>query len=83
MDSNDVDRNPIPNMVGGLVGLTPGVGVGSTHGRVVVGLVGGVANPDEQQPLIDDDAHQLGRDEQSTSGRKLQGASKKVRVDQG
>jgi hypothetical protein len=81
-DSNDVDRNPIPNMVGGLVGLTPGVGVGSTHG-VAVGLVGDVANPDERQPLIDDDAHQLGRDEQSTNGRKFQGASKKVRVDQG
>jgi Reverse transcriptase (RNA-dependent DNA polymerase). len=81
-DSNDVDRNPIPNMVGGLVGLTPGVEVGSTHG-VAVGLVGDVANPDERQPLIDDDAHQLGRDEQSTNGRKFQGASKKVRVDQG
>jgi hypothetical protein len=42
-----------------------------------------VANLDERQPLIDDDAHQLlGRDEQSTNGRKFQGASKKVRVEQ-
>jgi hypothetical protein len=64
------------------VGLTPGAGVGSAHG-VAVGLVGDVANPDELQPLIDDDTYQLGRDEQSTNGRKFQRASKKVRVDQG
>jgi hypothetical protein len=37
-----MDSNSIPSMVGGLVGLTPGVGVGSTHG-VAVGLVGDVA----------------------------------------
>ena len=49
-----------------------------------MGLVSNVANLDEgQQPLIDDDAHQLGKDEQSTNGRKFQGASRNIRVDQG
>jgi hypothetical protein len=37
MDSYDIDRNPIPNMVGALVGSTPGAAAGSTHG-VAVGL---------------------------------------------
>jgi hypothetical protein len=70
MESNGVlDRNPILNMVGGLVGLTPEVGVGSMHG-VAVGLVSNVTNVGGLQLLIDDDVHQeLGRDEQSTKNR--------------
>lgn len=46
-------------MVGSLlvVGLTHGVGVGSTHHKVAVGLVGNVTNLDEWQPLIDNDDH--------------------------
>jgi hypothetical protein len=35
MDSSDVDRNPILNMIGGFVGLTPGAGVGLTLGEAV------------------------------------------------
>jgi hypothetical protein len=37
LDSNDMDRNSKPNIVGGSVGLTHGVAVGSAHG-VAVGL---------------------------------------------
>jgi hypothetical protein len=52
---------------------------------VAVGFVGNVANLLEgRQPLIADDAHQLGRrDDQSANRRKFQGASRNIRVDEG
>jgi hypothetical protein len=81
MDSSDVDGNPKPNMVEGLVGLTHGVG--SAVG-VAVGWPSKVTNLEAPQPLVNGDVHHPESytwSKHSTDHGNFQRVSENIRVD--